>query len=168
MVTCRVRGDKMGFSTVEQEREYARKYYADNRARILERAKQRYAESPEIRETKSAYRKQWWQSVSADWNRYKIYMVRRAKHRAKKLNLPFNITTDDIHIPERCPIFGTILQVAVGRHKDASPALDRIVPEKGYVKGNVIVISHRANVLKRDASLEELEKLVDGLRRITN
>ena len=158
----------MGFSTIEQEREYARQYYVDNRAKILKRSKQRYAESPEIRKTKSEYRKQWWQSVSADWNRYKIYMVRRARHRAKKLNLPFNITPGDITIPEKCPILGITLRVATGRHKDDSPALDKIIPEKGYVKGNVMVISQRANVLKRDASLEELEKLVDGLRRITN
>lgn len=158
----------MGFSTIEQEREYARQYYAKNRARILERAKQRYAESPEIRKTKSTYRKQWWQGVSANWNRYKIYMVRRARHRAKKLNLPFNITPDDITIPEKCPILGIVLQVATGCHKNDSPALDRIIPAKGYIKENVIVISQRANVLKRDASLAELEMLVDGLRRITN
>jgi hypothetical protein len=157
----------MGFATIEQERIYARQYYADNRDRILERSRQRYAENPELRETKSKYQKNWWRDVSSDWDRYKVYMVRRAKHRTKKLNLPFDITPDDIVIPEFCPIFGIKLQVAERRHNDNSPALDRIVPELGYVKGNIIVISQRANVLKRDASLEELQALVDGLRRIT-
>lgn len=158
----------MSFATVEQGRTYARQYYADNREKILKRSRQRYAENPELRKTKSEYRKNWWKDVSSDWDRYKIYMVRRAKHRAKKLNLPFNITPDDVYIPEKCPIFGIPLKVAIGRHEDASPALDRIIPELGYVPGNIMVISQRANVLKRDASLEELETLVSGLRRLTN
>jgi|ERR1700676_3662823 len=158
----------MGFATAEQEKKYARQYYADNRDRILERSRQRYASDPALRITKSNYRKNWWKDVSSDWDRYKIYMVRRAKHRAKILNLPFDLTPDDINIPETCPIFGIKLQVATGRHDDSSPALDRIIPELGYVKGNVMVISQRANVLKRDASLEELQMLVDGLRRLTN
>ena len=157
----------MGFETAEQAKQYAKKYYADNREEILERSRQKYAENPELRKTKSTYRKSWWKKVSSDWDRYKIQMVRRARHRAKVLQLPFDLTSDDITIPEFCPIFGIKLQVADGRHDNASPALDRIIPALGYVKGNVVVISQRANVLKRDASLEELEMLVDGLRRIT-
>jgi len=158
----------MGVATVEQERQYARQYYARNRAKILEHAREKYAENAELRKAKSDYRKEWWKGVSSDWDRYKIYMVRRARHRAKMLGLPFDLTPDDITIPEVCPLLGIRLQVATGRHKDDSPALDRRIPEKGYIKENVMVISQRANVLKRDASLEELEKLVDGLRRITN
>ena len=42
----------------------------------------------------------------------------------------------------------------------ASPSLDQIVPGLGYVKGNVQVISHRANTLKSDGTLEEFKKLV--------
>lgn len=158
----------MAYLDIADRKAYADKYYEDNRDFLLEEARKKYAADADLRKIKSEYRKNWWRKVSADWDRYKIYMVRRAKHRAKTLSIPFSLTPDDIHIPEKCPIFGIVLKVAEGRHDDNSPALDRIIPVKGYVKGNVMVISQRANVLKRDASLEELEMLVAGLRRITN
>lgn len=94
-------------------------------------------------------------------------ILRRAKKRAAYQNLPFNLTLDDIQIPKACPIFGIPLKVNAGRYGNDSPSLDKIIPDLGYVSGNVIVISQRANILKRDATLEELEKLVRGLRRIT-
>ena len=43
-----------------------------------------------------------------------------------------------------------------GKIGDTSPTLDKIIPERGYVKGNVQVISHKANSMKRNASLDEL------------
>lgn len=44
---------------------------------------------------------------------------------------------------------------------DMSPSLDRLIPSKGYVKGNVVVVSWRANRLKNNASLADLRALVD-------
>jgi hypothetical protein len=52
------------------------------------------------------------------------------------------------------------LKRGVGKFDSCSPSLDRIVPELGYVKGNVRVISDRANRIKRDATLEELRAIV--------
>lgn len=49
---------------------------------------------------------------------------------------------------------------------DGSPTLDRIVPEKGYVKGNVAVISHKANRIKNNGSLEELEAVVSYTKKM--
>ncbi len=40
------------------------------------------------------------------------------------------------------------------------PTLDRIIPSRGYVRGNIAVISFRANFLKRDATLDELRKII--------
>jgi hypothetical protein len=87
-------------------------------------------------------------------------ILARARTRAKKFGLPFNITSEDIVIPDVCPIFGLKLEIADKIFNDSSPSLDRIIPELGYVKENVIVISNRANVLKRDAKIDELEKIV--------
>lgn len=80
------------------------------------------------------------------------------KQRAKKKGLPFNIEAEDIVIPEKCPILGIKLKrgKGVGGSVASSPSLDRIVPEKGYTKGNVQVISHRANSLKGNATADEL------------
>lgn len=47
--------------------------------------------------------------------------------------------------------------------QDNSPSLDIIIPSKGYVKGNVWVISNRANRAKSNLSLEELKTLVYNL-----
>lgn len=86
-------------------------------------------------------------------------MLKRAKSRAKQKGRPFNLELDDIVIPETCPIFGKPF-VRQGGVTDFSPSLDCIDPQRGYVKGNVRVISYRANRIKCDASLDELRAIV--------
>lgn len=85
-------------------------------------------------------------------------MLMRAKSRAKVKNITFNLTIEDIQIPSYCPILGIKLNChkgASGGRKN-SPALDRINPQLGYVKGNIRVISHLANMMKSHASEEEM------------
>ena len=95
---------------------------------------------------------------------YKI--LARARHRAKKNNLPFNIELDDIVIPERCPLLGIPLKSSTDKTSPNNPSLDKIIPEKGYVKGNIWVVSLRANKLKNDATLQELKTLVENLETL--
>ena len=82
----------------------------------------------------------------------------KSKARAKKRGLPFNLEIEDVVIPEKCPILGIKLKrgKGTGGSVASSPSLDRIVPEKGYTKGNVQVISMRANQIKSDATADEL------------
>ena len=89
-------------------------------------------------------------------------MYHGAKQRAKKSNLPFDLDQSYIQsiIPTRCPVLGIELKNGNKVFHDNSLSLDKIIPSKGYVKGNVCVISDRANRLKRDATLDELKKLV--------
>jgi hypothetical protein len=84
------------------------------------------------------------------------------KARAKKKGLDFNLEEEDIIIPAKCPVLGEPLKVNIGGKCNSpnSPTLDRIDNNKGYVKGNVQIISWRANKIKADASLEELLKIV--------
>ena len=99
------------------------------------------------------------------------YLLGRANRRAAIKGVPFSITLADIVIPERCPILGIPIRVGVhgfrahefGGDED-SMSLDRIVPELGYVPGNVAVISWRANRLKNNATLTELEALLAWMR----
>jgi len=86
---------------------------------------------------------------------------RKAKYRAKSKNLEFNISLEDIIVPENCPVLDTKLEVSNIKRTGNSPSLDRIDNSKGYVKGNVIVISFRANRIKSDASIDELEKIAN-------
>ena len=81
--------------------------------------------------------------------------------------MPFDIDASDIIIPSHCPVLGIPIQKNPERLGESSPTLDKIVPSKGYVKGNVAVISARANRLKSDASLAEIEALVAWLRPLS-
>jgi len=94
-----------------------------------------------------------------------VSMLNGAKSRAKIKHLPFDITLADIVIPTHCPILGIPLISQAKRMGPNSPTLDRIVPSKGYVQGNVQVISQRANVMKNDASLAELKMFAAYVQR---
>lgn len=83
-----------------------------------------------------------------------------AKRRAREKQLPFNITLEDIVIPEYCPILNIKLFLGKGNPCDNSPSLDRIIPEFGYVKGNVRVISCKANLIKNHGNMIEHEKVL--------
>lgn len=87
------------------------------------------------------------------------HLLWQARYRAKTEFLEFNLELSDIVIPVLCPYFGVVLAPAAGKGgpRYNSPSLDRIDNAKGYVKGNVEVISYRANALKRDLSLAEME-----------
>jgi hypothetical protein len=89
-----------------------------------------------------------------------------AKRRAKDKGLEFNIDRTDIDIPIICPILGIpIVKVYIkGKNPGPtsnSPSLDRIDNSKGYVKGNVRVISHKANTMKHNASPIELIRFAE-------
>lgn len=85
-----------------------------------------------------------------------------AKARSKKLGLPFDLELDDIVIPDKCPVFGTPFDRATRN----GPSLDRIVPDRGYVRGNVVVISRRANTIKNDATADELMAVANWLKEL--
>jgi len=79
-----------------------------------------------------------------------------ARARAKKHGVPFDLSIDDIKIPEKCPVLGTPFKLGSGKRSWYSPSVDRIVPSVGYVPSNVRVISWRANWLKSNGTHEEL------------
>lgn len=87
-----------------------------------------------------------------------------AKKRAREQGLLFTITLEDIIIPQVCPVFGLPLCVGTQEEHDNGPSLDRKNPKKGYIPNNVWVISYRANRVKNDATLEELEALVSAMK----
>jgi hypothetical protein len=96
-------------------------------------------------------------------------MLRNAEKRAFESGVPFSITEADIAIPERCPILGIPLGLLPpGKRSgptDNSPSVDRLIPELGYVPGNVAVISRKANTLKNDGTAEEHEKIAAWIRQ---
>lgn len=93
----------------------------------------------------AAYMRDYYRRRSRDDPQWAIW--HRAKKRADKMQLPFDLPVTSIVIPDVCPILGTALVVGEGR-VSASPSLDRVIPSKGYVIGNCRVISDHANRLK--------------------
>ena len=92
-------------------------------------------------------------------------MLYRAKARAERKGIHFNLEECDVSIPDVCPLLGIPFIFNEGKPTPHSPSLDRIVPDLGYTKGNVLVISMRANAAKNDLSLGELKLLVENLEK---
>jgi hypothetical protein len=92
-------------------------------------------------------------------------LIRNAKYRASSAGLPFDLTSEDISIPDFCPVLGIPIVYGSKGPKAGSPSLDRFIPKLGYVRGNVAVISWRANNLKSDGTLEEIEAVVAWMRK---
>lgn len=89
-----------------------------------------------------------------------------ARCRSKKYGVPFSITYDDLPpVPEFCPVLGIPITCNTGKRSDNSPSIDRIDNSLGYCPGNVQVISFRANKLKNDSTVEELERVVAFMKR---
>lgn len=92
-------------------------------------------------------------------------LLYEAKRRAAQKSLPFNLTVEDFTIPATCPVLGIPVFVSNTYGPEAnSPSLDRIIPALGYVKGNICVISWRANRLKSDATIDEMEAIIKYMR----
>jgi hypothetical protein len=93
-----------------------------------------------------------------------------AKKRAKLKGLDFNIEVEDIpEIPKYCPV----LEIEIKSNTtnvplDSSPSIDRIDSSKGYIKGNIRIISNRANRIKSDATIEELRKVLEDYEKISS
>lgn len=83
-----------------------------------------------------------------------------SKKSAKERGLEHSIDVIDIVIPDKCPVLNCEMI-----HKTAyAPTLDRIDSSKGYIKGNVQVISWKANTMKNDATYEELLLFADWVK----
>lgn len=100
--------------------------------------------------------------------KYVYLMWSRAKKRALEKNIPFDILLEDINIPDMCPVLGVhfIISNSGQGPGDLSPSLDRIIPKLGYVKDNIQIISFKANRIKSDADINDLEKVLNYMKSI--
>lgn len=105
---------------------------------------------------------------AAAWKRNhpEVALAGWARRRSKETGLPFNITAKDIFIPDKCPVLGILLFKGDGKLHDNSPTLDRLQPELGYVKGNVVVISYKANRIKNNGNLKDLKAVAEWMESV--
>lgn len=101
-------------------------------------------------------------------NAWACSAVGGAKARAAKAGVAFDLDKEYVRsiAPDTCPVLGLPFVWYGESLRPNSPSLDRLVPEKGYVRGNVAVISMRANAIKSDASVEEIEKVAAWLKGV--
>lgn len=92
-------------------------------------------------------------------------LVVAAKSRAKNQGLPFNPKVSDLILPKFCPALGIRLMWSHSYRSGSNPSIDRIIPSLGYIKGNVQIISWRANRIKSDSTPTEIKKVSDYMQR---
>lgn len=93
------------------------------------------------------------------------HLLKSARARAAKSGMEFNLAEEELPIPEYCPIFPDRKLVGSegGRHPN-NYSLDRIDNSKGYVKGNVRIISYYANLRKANWDIDSVERLLAYMR----
>jgi hypothetical protein len=89
-------------------------------------------------------------------------LINSARQRARQFSIEFSISLTDFEIPIVCPLRHVPFKTGRGQHTDDSPTLDRKDPRRGYVKGNVWVISHKANRLKGNFTPNELKTFCEN------
>ena len=145
---------------------YNRAYYEAHKQQIAERVRAyRAAHKEKYKRFYDEWRaipanKDWRNNYQCSWFRKEReshparYLLGIARRRARALGRDFNLEESDIVVGTHCPLLGVPMQF--GGPRDFWPSLDRIDVTKGYVKGNVQVISHRANRIKSDSNGDEL------------
>lgn len=99
----------------------------------------------------------------SDPKRWGTTVLPNLRARAKRAGLECTVTGADLLVPDVCPVLGTKLTFGTlhnARAMPTNPSVDRIDCSRGYVPDNVRVISLRANMLKSNATVDELERVV--------
>jgi hypothetical protein len=163
--TCRtctiVTNKKWKKANSQQSKELSKKYYNKNRQSIRERARGSYA---------NGAGQQWYQnnkerilSARKGLDGTILSMFRSARSRAKKENIPFDLTVEYLHkiATENCPVTNKPMDWNGEENNSLNrPSLDKIIPELGYVQGNVAIISYRMNTKKNNLLETELVQLL--------
>jgi hypothetical protein len=120
--------------------------------------KRNHLAKPEIRAKNRSYWNHYGKRLRATREGWARVCFKACKWRCRSRGIVFNITVADILtvFPEDCicPVLGQVFEF--GKRSSMNPSLDRIRPELGYIVGNIAIISMRANLIKQDASAEEL------------
>ncbi len=149
---------------------HSRAYYKTNKDKIQDyrkankhkRTAYNEANKDKIKAYAAAYRE-------ANKGRKKNYnkdacVLQGIRIRSRQKGLEFNLDLEDMTYPEFCPVFGFKLERSnTGSPAKNSPSVDRIDPTKGYVKGNIQMISQLANSMKSNATPEELLMFADWI-----
>lgn len=153
-------------SRQDERNAYKREWYAKNKERLLAKSKKWVKDNPEKRKEISRKYKEANKEKALAYiiNNFEWYMFNSARSRSRIHKIDFNLTVEDIVIPEYCPYLRVPLTKIMGQgRQDYNPSLDRIDPTKGYTKGNIQIISDKANRMKNNATKEELLQFAESI-----
>lgn len=146
----------------EVKNETNRRYYQRNKERILAKAKLSSKDFYDSNRVEILSR-----AKKSREKHYEKSLFRQVKSRCERNGIPFNIDLSDIVIPEFCPLLKVKLTRTQGQGRvDSNASVDRINPSLGYTKGNIQILSLKANTMKQNASQEELETFARSILEI--
>lgn len=109
-------------------------------------------------------------NYESETDRIKGYIIRNTKFMAKRRGIYFDLLYKDIELPETCPLLGIKIRYGKGDHGNAPDhyTLDRIDNNKGYINGNIIILSRLANQMKSAATFEQLRTYCKNITKLVN
>lgn len=154
---------------MEKHREHGRKYKERHKDKV-DAYNAEYRMRPEVCE----HKREWHQNRQQTLSLEKLFkdMVHRCKTRAREKGFPCTITWKDLEslYVENCPLLEIPLNwssCSEGRN-EYTPSVDKIVPELGYVPGNIRIISNLANMMKSYANKEQLLTFAKNIKNYMN
>ena len=101
----------------------------------------------------------------------------RLKERSKRYNIPFDLTYEDLleqlNKQNRLCFYTdeplTFYEYKKIPNRRLAPSVDKVIPHKGYVRGNIVWCIDRINSIKYDVTLDEMKEWMPGwYERIKN
>lgn len=130
----------------EKQKLKKREYYLRNREHILRSMREKQQEKLKDPVKRAEYCENW--RLYSRKN-YESRVLAAVKSKCKRFNIEFNLDITDIVIPTVCPKTGIPLVIHTERGKfPDTPSIDRIDPNKGYIKGNIQIVSFWYNIAK--------------------
>lgn len=142
----------------EVQRSNHKRWYAKNKDKRLEQSRRYNAEHPEERKIWASTRSTRMRETTPEKYILSRLLARKRKGRC-------TLTIEDIVLPDVCPLLGMPFQFGTGSALPNSPSVDCIDPTKGYIKGNIWIISKQANSMKSCASKDELRTFCTNVLR---
>ena len=109
-----------------------------------------------------------WVPSTDEWYQRTARLMGHAKKTGVKVGFK-SVAEFVVHLheimPKKCPVFNVPLVKGKGKPHDWSPSIDKIDPDKGYIKGNVQVISMLANTMKNHANKKQLRQFAKWIGR---
>lgn len=140
----------------------SKEYYKNNRDKLLKKSNEN--------------REKYYKSIKQKYKfiDYLKFLLESCIYRAKKNNIPYDSIKNlcehlkPIYSEMKCECCKKELVSNDKRHKHNSPSIDRIIPELGYVVGNVAILCWECNRLKNNATPEKLFQIATWYQKKIN